>query len=122
MKRHWSTRLFGAALALWFGLAMAGPELHRCPLHDVPAVPAAAPAHAAGHASHGAPRSHQHCSCPQACCPAGVGVALAAVPVRWTAAVAAPVADATPVLYDAVLRGAPPHLLPFALAPPHALA
>jgi len=120
MKRHWSARLFGASLALWFGLAMVGAEVHQCPLHDVPTAPAAA-AHTAGHASHDAPKSHEHCTCPQACCPTGVGVALPAVSLRWTPGVA-PVATTAPAVHREVLRGATPHLLPFALAPPQPLA
>lgn len=119
MKRHWSTRLFGASLALWFGLAMVGPEVHQCPLHDVPNAPAAA-AHLTGHTSHDAPKSHEHCTCPQACGPTGVGVALATVSLRWTPA-AAPVVAAAPVAHCEVLPGATPHLLPFALAPPQPL-
>lgn len=119
MKRHWSARIFAASLALWFGLAMVGPEVHQCPLHDVPTAPAAV-AHT-GHASHDAPQGHQHCSCPQACCSVGVGVALPGTSVRWTAAVP-PVATIAPVLYRVVLPTAPRHLLPFATAPPHTLA
>jgi len=118
MKRHWSTRVLGAALALWFGLAMVGPQAHQCPLHDNPTAPTAA--QTSGHASHDAPKSHEHCSCPQACCPTGVGVALAGVALRWTA-VPAPVAAAAPQLRRVELPRAPRHLLPFALAPPHAL-
>jgi hypothetical protein len=119
MKRHWSTRVLAASLALWFGLAMVGPELHQCPLHDAPSAPAAG-AHA-GHGSHDAPQQHQHCSCPQACSTVGVGVALPGTSFRWTA-VAAPVATTAPVFYRVVLPTAPRHLLPFALAPPRALA
>jgi hypothetical protein len=125
MKRHWSARLFGASLALWFGLAMVGPEVHQCPLHDV----AAATSHA-GHAGHaatppdapGAPAGrHQHCTCPQACCPVGVGVAMPAPLLRWTVA-AVRVIDAIAALHRAALPGSPAHFLPFALAPPRALA
>ncbi|HKC41021.1 MAG TPA: hypothetical protein VKC15_15885 [Gemmatimonadales bacterium] len=119
MKRHWSARLFGASLALWFGLTMVGLQAHQCPVHDNPTAPAAA--HRSGHASHDAPASHQHCSCPQACCPAGVGVALPVASSRWTTA-ATPIADAAPTIYRVVLPRAPRHLLPLALAPPYALA
>jgi len=125
MKRHWSARLLGAALALWFGLAMVGPEVHQCPLHDV----AAAASHAShtGHAAapHNSPGEpaggHQHCTCPQACCPVGAGVAMPPPLLRWTVA-AARVIDAIAAPQRAALPGAPAHLLPFALAPPHALA
>ncbi len=119
MIRHWSIRLLSASLALWFGLAMAGTQTHRCPVHDGPTAPAAA--HATGHASHDAPKNHEHCSCPQACCPAGVAVALPTIAARWRAA-SAPVVVAAVVLPHEVLPRAPRHLLPFALAPPHALA
>jgi hypothetical protein len=118
MTRRWSIPLRGAFLfmALSFGLAMVGPEVHQCPVHDQPTAAASA-----SHASHNAPKSHQHCSCPQACCAVGVGVALPETSFRWTT-VAAPVAESTPVPYRVVLPHAPRHLLPFALAPPHALA
>jgi hypothetical protein len=118
MKRHWSARLLSAFLALWFGLATMGPQAHQCPVHDGLSVPAAA--HASGHASHDAPKSHQHCTCPQACCPAGALVALRTVAARWTAA-PAPVVLAVVATRRVVLPVAPRHLLPFALAPPHAL-
>jgi hypothetical protein len=120
MKRHWSTRLLGAALALWFGLSMVGPEVHQCPLHDLAPATAAA-AHASGHASHDTPKGHEHCSCPQACCPAGVALAAAAVADRSSAA-PTPVVLAELALPRVVLPRAPRHLLPFALAPPHTLA
>jgi len=119
MKRHWSARLLSACVALWFGLATLGPQAHQCPLHDAPV--AAAAAHAASHASHDAPKGHQHCSCPQACCPAGALVALPAAQARWTAA-PAPVVRAVVALPRVVLPRAPRYLLPVALAPPHALA
>ena len=118
MKRHWSARLFGASLALWFGLTVGGPQIHQCPLHDVPTAPAT---HLASHASHDAPAHHQHCSCPQACCPVGVGVALPVASLEWTVA-PAPVAYVVPALHHEILPRAPRYLLPFALAPPHALA
>jgi len=121
MKRHWSARFLAASLALWFGLAMVGPEVHQCPLHDVASPTAPATATHAGHTSHDAPQQHQHCSCPQACSAVGVGVALPGTSPRWTAT-AAPVATTAPVLYRVALPTAPRHLLPFATAPPHALA
>src|SRR6185503_607159 len=96
MKRHWSGRLLSASLALWFGLATLGPQAHQCPVHDGLSVPTVA--HASGHASHDAPNSHQHCTCPQACCPAGALVALPAVAARWTAAPA-------PVVHRAATAG-----------------
>jgi len=119
MKRHWLARLLSAALALWFGVATFGPQAHQCPLHDAPVTATAG--HAAGHASHDAPKGHEHCSCPQACCPAGALVALPAVAARWTPA-PAPVVVTTVALPRVVLPRAPRYLLPVALAPPHALA
>jgi len=119
MKRHWSTRLLSTTLALWFGLVMVGPQVHQCPLHDVPTAPTAA--HTSGHASHDGSASREHCSCPQACCPTGVGAALPAPTGRLTT-VAAPVTITAPTFYRLVPPTAPRYLLPFALAPPHALA
>ena len=119
MQRHWSTRVLSTTLALWFGLVMVGPQVHQCPLHDVPTAPTAA--HNSGHTSHDAPASHEHCSCPQACCPTGMGVALPAASVRLAVEVA-PIVSAVPTLHRVVLPSAPRYLLPFALAPPHALA
>jgi len=126
MTRHWYTRLLGAALALAFGLAMAGPEVHQCPLHDRAAAPQAAHAshaaaqHDAGHQQSG---GHQdsHCTCPQACCPVGVGVALPTAAFRWTT-VAASSDGPVPVFAVSFRPSTPPHFLPFALAPPRALA
>jgi len=99
-------RFIRIVLALTFGLAMAGPETHACPVHG------AAPVH---HQD----TSHQksgHCTCPQACCPAGV-VAIQTRVATWTAAALPLVAvdlDAShPPLLPARKR-----FLPFALAPP----
>lgn len=101
-----------AVLALWFGLTMVGPEAHQCPLHD---------GHASRHASHDAPKSHEHCSCPEACCPTGVVLAVPQVAARWAAA-PTPLVLAEVAAPRVVLPRAPRHLLPFALAPPYALA
>src|SRR5258705_12184013 len=117
MKRHWSTRLLSASLALWFGLALLGPQAHQCPVHD--GVPASTAAHASTHTSHDAPKSHEHCSCPQACCPTWVAVGLPAVTAGWTAA-PAPVVVQTPAVHRVVLPPPPRPLLPFATAPPQA--
>jgi len=50
-----------------------------------------------------------------------MGAALPAASVHWTTA-AAPIADGVPTWHRVVLPRAPRYLLPFALAPPHALA
>ena len=126
MSPRWSIPLRGAALllALSFGLAMVGPDAHQCSVHDQPATAAGAPSHAThapvSHDTHQG-GGHQHCTCPQACCPIGIGVALMPTSVRLVPALA-PVWHDAPVFALAVPRGAAPHLLPFALAPPHALA
>jgi hypothetical protein len=109
-------RFVRVVLALVFGLAVAGPETHACPVHSAP-PPKASHHQDAGH-------GHQetgHCTCPQACCPSGVSLSLPLPSSGWSA-VAAPV-----VAID--LSSAPPsflpsrtHLLPFALGPPRALA
>src|SRR3989442_1085484 len=100
--------------ALVFGLAMAGPETHCRARNSAPAAPV----------HHPRGRAHQktsHCTCPQACCPAGVSVS---VPTPFSALSARPL----PVLFVdvatpfAVLRPSRKHFLPFALAPPLALA
>jgi len=97
-------------LALVFGLAMAGPETHACPVHD--GNPAASHHHDGS--SH---RGAAHCTCPQACCPAGVAVSMPATTASWTAAplplVVVVVEAARPPLLPS-----PKHVLPFALAPP----
>jgi hypothetical protein len=117
MTRHWSARLLGATLALAFGLAMAGPEMHQCPVHDQHTSPAAhhqtqSPDHQDG--------PQKHCTCPQACCPVGVGVALlpgVAPSITAAAAVQTPILAA----HTTNVARAPRYLLPFALAPPHPL-
>jgi hypothetical protein len=107
-------RFLRVVLALVFGLAMAGPETHACPVHS------AAPAHhqdggGGGHQKAG------HCTCPQACCPAGVSVSIPQATSSWTAiplpAVGIDVEASRPLLLPARK-----HLLPLALAPPLALA
>ena len=117
MRRHWSTRLLGVALALVFGVAMAGPETHQCPVHDQHASPAA---HHQTQSPDHQDSPQEHCTCPQACCPVGVGVALPATARTWTSA-AAPLHGSVFVPSAPVTRRAPKHLLPFALAPPRAL-
>src|ERR1041384_5476778 len=97
-------------LALAFGLEMAGPATQACRFHRA----APAPAH---HQDGGNQQKAGHCTCPQACCPAGVAVSMPAPTASWTAV-------PRPVVVVAVDVSRPPllpsrtHLLPFALAPP----
>jgi hypothetical protein len=105
-------RFLRVVLALAFGLAMAGPETHACPVHS------AAPAHHQDGGGH--QQKAGHCTCPQACCPAGVAVSIPTTTSSWTA-VPLPVVV---VDVETSRRPLPPsrkRLLPFALAPPHAL-
>jgi hypothetical protein len=108
-------RFVRVVLALAFGLAMAGPETHQCPVHDH-AVPAAT-AHHGPSPDHDQNDTPKHCTCPQACCPIGVGVSLpAASPsefdlpetTRFTAVAIA----------HSVLLSPRKHALPLAQAPP----
>jgi hypothetical protein len=103
-------RFLRIVLALAFGLAMAGPETHACPVHT--AVPV--------HHQDGGHHKASHCTCPQACCPAGVAVSMSATTASW-AAVPLPV-----VVVGVAVTHRPPlpsrtRLLPFALAPPQLL-
>jgi len=109
-------RFVRLVLALVFGLAVAGPETHACPVHS--GVLGAPVSH------HGDQSSHQkaaHCTCPQACCPTGVRAALPVHAASWLGSVPA-VQFVDPVSATSVLLGARKHLLPLALAPPRALA
>jgi len=104
--------LVTALLALTFALAMAGPETHACPVHS------AAPAHHQDGGSH--QQKAGHCTCPQACCPAGVAVSMPTTPASWTA-VPLPVVVVDVEASRPLLLPSRKHLLPFALAPPHLL-
>jgi len=121
MRRHWSVRLLGSALALAFGIAMAGPETHQCPVHDGHSPSASPAAHHDASSSQHQQTSQTHCTCPQACCPVGAVAAMPATTASWAAA---PLATHvfTLVYHEAALPGAPKHLLHSALAPPHTLA
>ena len=120
MKRHWSVRLVGVALALAFGIAMAGPETHQCPVHDSHSATAGTAAHHDASSSQHEQTSQKHCTCPQAGCPVGAVAAMPATTASW---VAAPLATHvfTLIYHEAALPGAPKHLLHSALAPPHPL-
>jgi hypothetical protein len=106
-------RFMRVVLALAFGLAMAGPETHACPVHS------AAPAHHQDGGGH--QQKAGHCTCPQACCPAGVAVSMPARAASWTA-VPLPVLVVDVEVSHPLLLPSRKHLLPFALAPPLALA
>src|SRR4026208_2210278 len=98
-------RYLRVVLALVFGLAVAGPETHACPVHSAthapahhpdtpghpetphrtcpqprcPTHPGQRPPPAPAHPQ--APRGHQepaHCPCPQPCCPTPLGASLPA--------------------------------------------
>ena len=104
-------RYIRIVLALIFGLAMAGPETHACPVHS------ATPAH---HQDGGGHQKAGHCTCPQACCPAGVAVSIPTTTSSWSAAPLPVIA----VDIDRVRPGSLPsrkRFLPFALAPPQLL-
>jgi len=107
-------RFVRVVLALAFGLAMAGPETHACPVHSAPT----APAH---HQDGGHQQKAGHCTCPQACCPAGVAVSMPATTASWTA-VPPPVVVVAVEASRPLLLPSRKHLLPFALAPPQLLA
>src|ERR1700752_692565 len=107
-------RFARVVLALVFGLAMAGPETHACPVDS--ATPA--PQH------HDSGDNHQgaaHCTCPQACCPPGVHGVLAPSTTTWQAATGSILA-ATTDRATSVLLPRRKHVLPLALAPPLAVA
>jgi hypothetical protein len=103
--------------ALAFGLAMVAPEAHGCPVHDrgAPSAPQDQHPHHPGH------QRTTHCTCPQACCPAVVSVPILAGAATWTAA---PMPIQVTGIRSTWSVFLPPrkHLLPFALAPPPALA
>jgi hypothetical protein len=101
-------RFVRVVLALVFGLAMAGPETHACPVHS------AAPAH---HQDGGHQQKAGHCTCPQVCCPAGVSVVIPTTVSSWSAAPLPVIAVDVDTDRSTVLPSRK-RLLPFALAPP----
>jgi hypothetical protein len=130
MRRHWSSRLFSACLAVWFVLSVGEPSfVHLCPMHGGGAVEHAGMggAHAHGAHGHGAHRGAandsptsdhhaHHCSCISCCIGAGAA-ALAAPPVSLPDAVAFD-ANAPIVTPETLPRLAPPYTLPLATGPP----
>src|SRR5712664_2646847 len=69
-------RFVTALLALLFVFGSVGPETHACPVHS-------APAPASHHQESGRHKS-AHCTCPQACCPAGVSASTPTTTAAWT--------------------------------------
>jgi hypothetical protein len=100
-------RFLRIVLTLVFGLAMAGPEAHACPVHSAPAH------HQDGSGHH----KGSHCTCPQACCPASVSVSIP-TPISTWAATSAPVVTVELEASRPYSLPARKRLLPFALAPP----
>jgi len=97
-------RFVRVVLALAFGLAMAGQDTRACSHH---------------HDLMGHHKATQG-SAPQACCPATVSGSLPTISVSWVAAPLPVVAvDVEPSRSN--FLPSRKHLLPFALAPPHAL-
>jgi hypothetical protein len=106
-------RFVRVVLALVFGLAMAGPETHACPVHsDAPVA-----GHHQGAGGGGGHQEKAHCTCPQACCPTAQTVSLPPPEARWVAASAPVLAVDLESVHPVVLL-ARKHFLPFALAPP----
>lgn len=111
-----------ALLAFAFGVAVAGPEAHQCPVHDRHSP--LATHHDATSGNHHPDQDSQpqgHCTCPQACCPTGISPSL---PAPATSAVVAgmPVRVVDAAIQSFVFLPDRGHLLPFALPPPLALA
>jgi len=105
-------RFVCAAVVLAFVFAMAAPEVHACPVHsNLPA-----PHHQRGGSHH-----KNHCTCPQACCPAGLSVSLPTISGDWIVAVR-PTYAAHLTMRQAILPAGRKHLQPLALAPPPPLA
>ena len=101
-------RFLRVVLALVFGLAMAGPETHACPVHT------AAPTH---HQDGGHQQKAGHCTCPQACCPAGVSLSIPTTVSSWSA-VPLPVIAVDVDADRSTVLPSRKRLLPFALGPP----
>jgi hypothetical protein len=109
-------RVVRVVLALVFGLAVAGPETHACPVHSAP------PPNASHHQDAG--NGHHEtalCTCPQACCPSGVSLSVPVSPSGWSS-LAAPVLAVDLSAASSSFLPSRTHLLPFALGPPRALA
>jgi len=105
-------------LAIVFALAMAGPEMHACPIHSGGPGGDAAASHHQDQSSH---QKGGHCTCPQPCCPSAVRAVLPPPTALWRAPAQTIRAD-DPDRSTSVLLPLRKHLLPLALAPPLALA
>jgi hypothetical protein len=126
MRRHWSSRLFSACLAVWFVLSVGEPSFLRlCPAHGGAAGPHdMGGAH--GHAMHGGPTNDSptpahhahHCSCISCC--VGSGSASPAPPPVSLADAIAFVASTQLATSETLPRLAPPYTLPLATGPPRA--
>jgi len=101
-------RLVSGAVVLAFVFAMAAPEVHACPVHSSLPAP---------HHQNSGSHHKSHCTCPQACCPAGVSVSLPAVSGDWNVAVL-PTYAPHRGMHRQILPAGRKHLQPLALAPP----
>jgi len=102
-------RCLRVILALVFGLAVAGPEAHACPVHSA----THAPAH---HQDAGGHQKTPHCTCPQPCCPTALGAVLPASAARLV--VSGTVFAVDYAAAPAALLPSRAHVLPFAIGPP----
>ena len=105
-------KLLRVLLVLVFGLAMAGPEAHECPVHDQHA-----PAHHQPGGEHQQQPTHTLCTCPQACTPATAAIAEPEAPAAWIVA-SATIRVALGETFSAPALTPNKHLQPPALAPP----
>lgn len=112
-----NARFVRLVLALVFGLAMAGPETHVCPVHS----PAPAPHHQDSGGGQGGHQETEHCTCPQVCCPSVIPVVAPGPSACW-AATPPPVLTVDVQAARTLFLPSRKHLLPFALAPPLSLA
>lgn len=123
MHRSRTQRGFALFLAIWLvACVTAAAAVHRCPEHD---APAGMLAQSGGHAMHhGMPaphggHGHHQCTCLGEC---AATACVAVVPAREYGPVAVVLRmDAPTPVADAPRVTAPPHTLPFANGPPHAL-
>jgi hypothetical protein len=102
-------RSLRVVLALVFGLAVAGPEAHACPVHSA----THAPSH---HQDAGGHQETAHCTCPQPCCPTALGASLPASAARLV--VSGSVLAVDYAAAPAALLPSRAHVLPFAIGPP----
>jgi hypothetical protein len=128
MSRSWRFRLFAFLFAPWFGAVVGDmPLLHLCPAHGSHVASTTTPmTHASAHmtgSSHTAPshdKSNHQCTCLGCCCAASS----AALPGASVSEIATTVVDRERVQFrdDSAPSVRSDHVLPFATAPPRALA